>query len=198
MILFSKLKSKGVKGVVIIVFLLLIAGGWFFIKDEKVELGEVGATSDAEDFLAVEGEGGDVGQMMPDVVLKDYDGNEMKLSSYIGKPLVINSWAVWCPFCVKELSDFVLVQKEFTDEVVIIAVNRGESLAEARELSDEPGVVNELNFLLDLDDSFYRAIGGFAMPETIFVDADGRVRFHKRGPMDEEEIRQRVQQLVSL
>lgn len=184
--------------VVMAVFLVLVVGGWLFTQSERVETSEVDVASGAEDFLVVEGVGGDVGQLMPDAVFKGYNGNEVKLSDYSGKPLVINLWAVWCPFCVKELSDFAVVQKEFTDEVVMVAVNRGESLKKAKELSDELGITNELKFLLDLNDSFYRSIGGFAMPETLFVDVQGRVRFHKRGPMDKEEIRQRVRHLISL
>lgn len=177
---------------------LLVGGWWLFAKGERVETGEAEVIGGAEDFLIIEGVGGGVGQLMPDTELKDYNGNKVKLSDFSGKPLVVNVWAVWCPFCVKELSDFALVQEEFMDEAVLVAVNRGESLKKAKELSDKLGITNELKFLLDADDSFYRSIGGFAMPETLFVDVDGRVRFHKRGPMDEEEIRQRVQHLISL
>lgn len=182
----------------IAVLLVLAFGGWWFARGERVEISEVNVTSGAEEFLVVEGAGGDVGQLMPDVAFKDFDGNEVKLSDYSDKPLVVNLWAGWCPFCVKELSDFAVVQEEFMNEAVIVAVNRGESLEKAKELSDEVGITKELKFLLDSDDSFYRSIGGFAMPETIFVDGNGRVRFHKRGPMDKEEIRQRVEHLISL
>ena len=42
----------------------------------------------------------------PDFRLKDYDGNEVALADFAGKNIIVNSWAVWCPFCVKELKDF--------------------------------------------------------------------------------------------
>jgi len=112
--------------------------------------------------------------------------------------LVINSWAAWCPFCAKELRDFADIQQEFKDQVVIIAVDRTESLGVAKKFTDKLGVTDRLIFLLDPNDSFYQAIGGFAMPETIFVDSKGNITEHKRGPMNQVEIRQKVQKLLRL
>jgi len=117
----------------------------------------------------------------PEFSLKDYDRNTVNLSDFTGKPLVINSWAVWCPFCKKELSEFAVVQKEVGDSVVFIAIDRAESLKTAKQFTDEIGVTDEMVFLLDPSDSFYRSIGGFSMPETIFVDTDGNIKIHKRG-----------------
>ena len=128
---------------------------------------------------------------------KDYNNNSVSLADLKGKSLVINSWAAWCPFCRKELVDFAAAQKEFGDRVVIIAVDRAESLETAKKYSDELGITNDLTLLLDPDDSFYRIIGGFSMPETIFVNSNGETVFHKRGPMDLTEMKERIQQLIS-
>ncbi|MBI2004627.1 TlpA family protein disulfide reductase [Patescibacteria group bacterium] len=131
------------------------------------------------------------------LALKDYNGKTVTLADFSGKPLVINAWAAWCPFCRKELPDFVTAQKEFGDKVVIIAINRQESLAVAKGYTDMQGTSNDLIFLLDQGDSFYQAISGFSMPETIFVDRNGAIAEHKRGPMDINEIRQKIQKLIS-
>lgn len=133
---------------------------------------------------------------IPSPTLKDYQGKEVNLTEFKGKPLVVNSWAVWCPFCVQELKDFAQVQEEFKDEVVIVAVDRAEPLKSAKEYTDEIGLTNKLIFLLDPSDSFYRAIGGFSMPETIFINSQGKVVDHKRGPMDQNEMRQRIQRML--
>ena len=132
----------------------------------------------------------------PDFALQDYNDNTVKLADFAGKPLIINSWAAWCPFCKKELTDFVAAQKEFGDKVVIIAIDRSESLAVAKGYTDQQGITDNLTFLLDPSDSFYRSIGGFSMPETIFVDKDGNIVFHKRGPMDINEMREKIRQLL--
>jgi len=131
----------------------------------------------------------------PDFALQDYDGKIVKFTDFAGKPLVINSWAAWCPFCRKELVDFAAAQKEFGDDVTIIAIDRAESRETAKKYTDELGVTN-LIFLLDPSDSFYQSIGGFSMPETIFVDRDGNIAERKRGPMEINEIRERIRKLL--
>lgn len=130
------------------------------------------------------------------IALTDYDGNGVALEEFRGKPLVINSWAVWCPFCRQELPDFSVLQKEFGDAVVVIAIDRGEPLEKAKGYTDELGITETMVFLLDPSDAFYKAIGGFSMPETIFVSAEGVLAFHKRGPMTLEEMREAVNQYL--
>lgn len=135
---------------------------------------------------------------VPDLAFTDYNGNTVKLSDFRGKPVVANAWAAWCPFCREELPDFSALQKEFGDKIVVIAIDRAESLDVAKRYSDELGVTDEFLFVLDPSDSFYRSIGGFSMPETIFIDEQGFIKDHRRGPMDLEEMKRRVQQAFSL
>jgi thiol-disulfide isomerase/thioredoxin len=39
------------------------------------------------------------GKQVPEIVAKDVDGNEVKLSDLKGKVVVIDIWATWCPYC---------------------------------------------------------------------------------------------------
>lgn len=135
-------------------------------------------------------------QRVSDFSLKDYSGQTVSLGDFQGKPLVVNSWAAWCPFCRKELVDFAAVQKEFVGKIVIIAIDRAEPPDTAKKYSDELGVTGNLIFLLDPGDSFYQSIGGFSMPETIFVDKNGNIVDHQRGPMDVNEIRQKILKIL--
>lgn len=132
-----------------------------------------------------------------EVNLQDHNGNAVSLADFKGTPLVLNSWAAWCPFCKKELPDFAAVQKKFGDKVVIIAIDRRESVETQKSYIDEIGVADDLVFLSDPDDTFYKAIGGLAMPETIFVDQEGNIRDHKRGPMDQNEIAEKIAKLLN-
>jgi len=135
---------------------------------------------------------------VPNLSFSDYNGTTIAFADFKGTPLVINSWAAWCPFCLKELPDFAAVQKEFGDQVVIIAIDRAESLKTSKRYTDDLGITDDLIFLLDPKDSFYRAIVGFSMPETIFVDSEGIIREHKRGVMNLEEIRERINRLLTI
>jgi len=134
----------------------------------------------------------------PNFSLKDSHGNTVNLADFEGKNIIVNSWAVWCPFCVKELEDFAKLQQEFGDEITIVAIDRAESLEKTKSYTDEVGVTDDLIFLLDPNDSFYRSIGGFSMPETIFVDGEENILFHKRGPMTFGEMKQKVEEIFNL
>lgn len=134
----------------------------------------------------------------PDFSLKDSHGNTVNLADFEGKNIIVNSWAVWCPFCVKELEDFAKLQQEFGDEITIVAIDRAESLEKTKSYTDEVRVTDDLIFLLDPNDSFYRSIGGFSMPETIFVDGEENILFHKRGPMTFGEMKEKVEEIFNL
>jgi thiol-disulfide isomerase/thioredoxin len=164
-----------------VIVVAVAAGGLYLnVKDG----GEVGAPVET------------VTSEVPDLTFTDYEGREVRLSDLRGKALLVNAWAAWCPFCKEELKDFAAIRTEFGDRVVIVAVDRAEPPDTAKRFSDEFGVSGDLIFLLDPGDTFYRAIGGFSMPETIFVDRNGLIRFHKRGPMKQEEIRRRIEDLL--
>jgi len=134
----------------------------------------------------------------PDFSLKDSDGNTVSLADFKGKNIIVNSWAVWCPFCVRELGEFAKLQREFGNEIIIIAIDRAESLEKTKSYTDDLGITDDLVFLLDPDDSFYRSLGGFSMPETIFVDGEGNILFHKRGPMTFDDMKSKVQELFEV
>lgn len=137
-------------------------------------------------------------RLAPDFVLKDYEGNDVKLSDFRGKAVLVNTWASWCPFCKQELQDFAALKREYGDTLVIIAIDRREPPEVARQYSNALGATNDLLFLLDPTDSVYQAIGGFSMPETLFIDKDGFVRDHKHGSMGIEEMKRRIQQAFGL
>jgi len=127
----------------------------------------------------------------------DYGGNKVGLEQFSGKPLVINAWAVWCPFCREELADFAELQREFGDQVVVIAIDRKESLKKAKGFTDGIGITDDLLFLLDSKDSFYKSIGGFSMPETLFINSEGEIVVHKRGFMALDEMRDHTNKIIS-
>lgn len=132
----------------------------------------------------------------PDFTLQDISGADVHLSSYQGRAVVVNLWATWCPFCLAELADMARAQKEFGDRVVIIAVNRAESLEKITKYARDAKLEGSFLFLQDPSDFVYQSLGGFSMPETIFVDRDGMMRDRKRGSMNLEEIRRRVENIL--
>lgn len=129
------------------------------------------------------------------IELQTFDGRMVTLPEYKGKPLIVNLWAVWCPFCKQELPDFATLQQEFSN-IVAIAIDRGENPSDVRSYVDGLGITEKMVYLLDSKDDFYKSIGGFSMPETIFIDRNGMIVFHKRGPLTLDEMRSAVNQYL--
>ncbi|MFT5036581.1 MAG: thiol-disulfide isomerase/thioredoxin [Candidatus Azotimanducaceae bacterium] len=128
----------------------------------------------------------------------DINGNPFSLEQFDGKVRVVNSWATWCPFCITELPDFGLLSSEFSpDEVVVIAINRKEDKARVRAFIDQIGSLGTIIFVQDPNDIFYKSIGGFSMPETVFYDREGNVSFHKHGFMTLKEMREHTNTALS-
>ena len=45
----------------------------------------------------------------------DLQGEPVALSSYAGRPLVVNFWATWCAPCIKEMPDLDALSRKYTD-----------------------------------------------------------------------------------
>ncbi|OQY26658.1 MAG: hypothetical protein B6244_12895 [Candidatus Cloacimonetes bacterium 4572_55] len=51
-----------------------------------------------------------------DFTLKDLEGNDVKLSDFAGKVVILDFWDTWCPPCKAEIPHFVELQKEYGDQ----------------------------------------------------------------------------------
>lgn len=131
-----------------------------------------------------------------DLVLQNYDGENVRLTEFKGQILVIYSWASWCPYCGDELKNLAMLKEKYGDRIHIVAINRAEPLAVAREFTDAIQLSQALVFLLDPNDSYYKKIEGYAMPETVFINNYGEVLFHQHGPMQLPEVIERIDQII--
>jgi thiol-disulfide isomerase/thioredoxin len=183
------------KTILLVALLILVGAGCNSNVIEDSNVSEVVDDSIVSENVEKESKVETFGQI-PDLVLEDFDGEEVSLRSFVGTPMVINSWATWCPFCKTELPEFAQVQREFGDQVKFIAIDRSETLSVQKEYTDGMGITNDILFLIDLKDSFYRSVGGFSMPETLFVNRGGEIVVHKRGPLTLEQTRELVKQII--
>ncbi|PCI30865.1 hypothetical protein COB52_00875 [Candidatus Kaiserbacteria bacterium] len=169
--------SKNV--VILIVVLLAIVAGVFYLEKPK------------EGIVCADGDTG-----VYSLSFSDDKGRCRALGEFKAPVVVINSWASWCPFCVEELPDLGRIAEEFP-EVPVVIINRSESSTDANTFLKTLDVSKKVVRLFDPEDSFYKFIEGFGMPETIFIDESGATIFHKRGVMSYEEMESIIKQLTS-
>lgn len=125
----------------------------------------------------------------PESAYVDLDGNKIDLASYKGKVLVVNSWASWSPFSESELKQLSDLQGKYsTNDVVVLAINRMESAPTMHAYLGFIGKPENLIYIVDMTDNFYKAVGGFAMPETLVYNKDGAIAHHARGVLNIVEL----------
>jgi thiol-disulfide isomerase/thioredoxin len=130
------------------------------------------------------------------LVLSDYSGHQVHLYDYSRTVLIAYAWASWCPYCSGELSDLAALKKTYGDTVAIVAINRAEPLAVAKAFTDHIPNGDGLVYLLDPHDSFFKEIGGYAMPEMVFINGRGDIVFHQRGPIQLPAVQAEIDKLL--
>lgn len=129
---------------------------------------------------------------------KNLNGEQVSLSEFKGQVLIVNSWATWSPFSKDDLHLLGEVQKDYQDVVTILAINRKEQIPIIRSYLQTFGLDERaLVYLNDPSDHFYKASGGFAMPETIIYNKDGTIFSHFRGDLKLEDFKVSLSQALS-
>ncbi|MDD3660435.1 MAG: TlpA disulfide reductase family protein [Lachnospiraceae bacterium] len=128
--------------------------------------------------------------MYLDFTVLDMDGNEVTLESKIGKPLVINFWASWCPPCKGEMPDFEEVYQEKGEDITFMMVNMTdggrETIETAKSFLNDSGYTFPIYF--DTEQSAAGAYGISSIPTTIFIDAKGQIIAGSTGAIDKETL----------
>jgi len=103
-----------------------------------------------------------------------------RLASLRGHPVVVNQWASWCGPCRFEFPFFAAAVRRHGATVAFVGVDYMDTRDAAQGFLEEqpPGFPS----IYDGEGRAARAIGGGrAMPTTLFIGPDGRIRHAKLG-----------------
>lgn len=163
--------------VLLIILLMALGVTWFFV------LKAPGVSKEAPINSAL-------GTLEGGQRFTDIEGNQVLLDTDFGKTIVVFVWASWCPSCAEDLQNMNVIAADFTSAAVkVIAINRAENKFTAqRFLSSLPDLEN-IEVVLDPDDTFFNTLEGYAMPEAVVYNKKGEILLHQRGFMNLDEIR---------
>ena len=127
----------------------------------------------------------------PDFTVTDLDGNEVKLSDYNGKPIVINFWATWCTPCKSERPLFEKAYKENEDiQFLMVNLTSKDKLSSVNEIMAKNGYTFDV--LLDNSGEASEKYGIYSIPTTYFIDKNGNIVNHTVGVMEEEVLNEKL------
>ena len=123
-----------------------------------------------------------IGDKAPDFTLTGIDSKSVSLSSFAGKPVVINTWSISCIRCKEEMPFFQDVMVNSGQKnVVFISVNTMDNTADVKKfLSDNKYTFNVVSdmYRKSVNSTFCFPSSGprSGDPYTIFIDSKGLVK----------------------
>ena len=188
------MKNKRTLLIIILVFALLIGGATLLYR----QLGQ-NISAERLSTQAAQQEGSndesetEQKTKAPDFTVYDAEGNEVHLSDYVGKPIVLNFWASWCGPCQMEMPDFHEKYLELGEEIHFLMVN----MTTGRETMESAAAFiekNEYSFpvFYDINSDAALTYGAYSLPTTFFIDADGYAVAQATGAIDAETLQKGI------
>jgi thiol-disulfide isomerase/thioredoxin len=134
----------------------------------------------------------------PDFTVYDPEGNEVQLSDFAGKPVILNFWASWCGPCKSEMPDFDEAYAEYGDEIAFLMVNMTTSPRESREAAEEYVAEEGFSFPVyyDTDGDAATTYSARSLPTSYFIDAEGYGVAYAVGALSAEGLQQGIDMLL--
>ncbi len=184
------MKQKKTVLVLLLAFVLLLGGAYLLYTrlEGSVNTYQLSAQETrAPDGTAASETPGPV--PAPDFTVYDEAGNEVHLSDYLGKPVVVNFWASWCGPCRMEMPEFQEKHLELGGEVQFLMINMTggrETVETARDFIAGQGYTFPV--LYDTEGDAAVTYGAYALPTTYFIDAEGYAIAQARGAINSETL----------
>jgi cytochrome c biogenesis protein CcmG, thiol:disulfide interchange protein DsbE len=138
-----------------------------------------------------------VGREAPAFALELFDGDTFALANQRGRVVVINIWSSWCiPACYNEAPALEAGWKRYRErEVVFLGVNYQDRQAAARDFLGR--FRHTFPNGPDVGSKVAIAYGVYGVPETFFIDRDGRIAHKHVGEITFDILVQQIERLLN-
>jgi cytochrome c biogenesis protein CcmG/thiol:disulfide interchange protein DsbE len=113
-------------------------------------------------------------------------GAPVSLAALKGKPVVINFWATWCVPCYEEHAVLQAAAREAGDAVRFVGVIYEDNEEQVGDFLTRQG--KAYPSLMDDEGKTAMSYGVYGVPETFFVDAQGRIAAKFTGPLSADTL----------
>ncbi|MDX1616350.1 MAG: TlpA disulfide reductase family protein [Candidatus Promineifilaceae bacterium] len=124
-----------------------------------------------------------IGDRPYEFALQNLQGETVRLSQFIGQPILINFWATWCGPCRIEMPEMQAAFEAYKEDgFVILALDQDETAPEVEAYFDELGLT--FTPLLDVNSETAANYGlRSTLPSSVFINPAGEVAVIHRGVM---------------
>ena len=63
------------------------------------------------------------GELAPDFLMKDVTGNDVRLSDFKGKVIILDFWATWCGPCIASMPHTDEIAAKYADQGVLVVAS---------------------------------------------------------------------------
>jgi len=113
-------------------------------------------------------------------------GQQVSLSQYQGKPVIINFWASWCAPCQQETPLLASWYKQQHGHVVLLGLDENDTAADALKFATAKGVGYPIGFDPNVTVAPSYDVDG--LPQTFFLNAEHRIVDHVLGAVTKAEL----------
>jgi cytochrome c biogenesis protein CcmG/thiol:disulfide interchange protein DsbE len=122
------------------------------------------------------------GEIAPSFSLSTFDGEQINMADLSGKVVVVNFWASWCKPCEEEADDLEAAWQYYKPggQVVFLGVDYVDTEPEALAYLEKFDITFPNG--PDLGTRISQAYRIRGVPETFFINQQGRLTYFQKGP----------------
>ena len=134
----------------------------------------------------------------PDFTVENENGESVMLSDLVGRPVVLNLWASWCPPCRSEMPDFEEAYQEYGKDVEFMMVNLTDGSRETVETAKAFIEDQGFTFPVYFDTTYDAAIAyqASSIPATYFIDKESNIIAHATGALDKTNLIKGIEMIM--
>jgi thiol-disulfide isomerase/thioredoxin len=129
----------------------------------------------------------DAPEPAPGFHAKTTSGENYNNASIKGKVVLLEFWTTWCPYCKQEEALVDTINREFANDLLVLAIDVGESRKHVKQYLDQHP--RSCRIVMTEDTNLAAMYQANSYPIYVVIDRDGNIAGEQRGASGEQGLR---------